>query len=150
MTENSEEIDFENVQVTFPDGDVKKYPKPLLLSDLLEHKSLSDPKIICLMVNGEVKSLNTKISFGIAKVSPILVDSSEGSSAYRRTLVKVFATAVHKTYAKQFNVIVHHRVNNGYLVKKVDLKDFTEEEIKTIKEKMEELIKNNLPITEIR
>ena len=149
MTENSEEIDFENVQVTFPDGDVKKYPKPLLLSDLLEHKSLSDPKIICLMVNGEVKSLNTKIFFGIAKVSPILVDSSEGSSAYRRTLVKVFATAVHKTYAKQFNVIVHHRVNNGYLVKKVDLKDFTEEEIKTIKEKMEELIKNNLPITEI-
>ena len=149
MTENSEEIDFENVQVTFPDGDVKKYPKPLLLSDLLEHKSLSDPKTICLMVNGEVKSLNTKISFGIAKVSPILVDSSEGSSAYRRTLVKVFATAVHKAYAKQFNVIVHHRVNNGYLVKKVDMKDFTEEEIKTIKEKMEELIKNNLPITEI-
>ena len=149
MTENSEEIDFENVQVTFPDGDVKKYPKPLLLSDLLEHKSLSDPKTICLMVNGEVKSLNTKISFGIAKVSPILVDSSEGSSAYRRTLVKVFATAVHKAYAKQFNVIVHHRVNNGYLVKKVDMKDFTEEEIKTIKEKMEELIKQNLPITEI-
>ena len=149
MTENSEEIDFENVQVTFPDGDVKKYPKPLLLSDLLEHKSLSDPKTICLMVNGEVKSLNTKISFGIAKVSPILVDSSEGSSAYRRTLVKVFATAVHKAYAKQFNIIVHHRVNNGYLVKKVDLKDFTEEEIKTIKEKMEELIKQNLPITEI-
>ena len=149
MTENYEEIDFENVQVTFPDGDVKKYPKPLLLSDLLEHKSLSDPKTICLMVNGEVKSLNTKISFGIAKVSPILVDSSEGSSAYRRTLVKVFATAVHKAYAKQFNVIVHHRVNNGYLVKKVDMKDFTEEEIKTIKEKMEELIKQNLPITEI-
>jgi len=149
MTENSEEIDFENVQVTFPDGDVKKYPKPLLLSDLLEHKSLSDPKTICLMVNGEVKSLNTKISFGIAKVTPILVDSSEGSSAYRRTLVKVFATAVHKAYAKQFNVIVHHRVNNGYLVKKVDMKDFTEEEIKTIKEKMEELIKQNLPITEI-
>ena len=149
MTENSEEIDFENVQVTFPDGDVKKYPKPLLLSDLLEHKSLSDPKTICLMVNGEVKSLNTKISFGIAKVTPILVDSSEGSSAYRRTLVKVFATAVHKAYAKQFNVIVHHRVNNGYLVKKVDMKDFTEDEIKTIKEKMEELIKQNLPITEI-
>jgi len=149
MTENYEEIDFENVQVTFPDGDVKKYPKPLLLSDLLEHKSLSDPKTICLMVNGEVKSLNTKISFGIAKVTPILVDSSEGSSAYRRTLVKVFATAVHKAYAKQFNVIVHHRVNNGYLVKKVDMKDFTEEEIKTIKEKMEELIKQNLPITEI-
>ena len=138
----SEEIDFENVQVTFPDNDVQKYPKPLLLSDLLTHKSLSDPKIICLMVNGEVKSLNTKISFGKAKVSPILVDSSEGSSAYRRTLVKIFATAAHQAYAKQFNVIVHHRVNNGYLAKKADMKDFTEEEIQTIKTKMEEFTYN--------
>ena len=149
MTEQIEEIDIENVKVTFPDGDVKKYPKPLLLLDLLNHPSLSNPDIICLLVNGEVKSLNSKISFGIAKVSPILVKSSEGAATYRRTLVKIFATAVHKLYSKEFNVIIHHGVNNGYLAKKVDLKDFTEEEIKKIKEKMEELIKKDLPIDEV-
>ena len=149
MTEEFEEIDFENVKVTFPDNSTKKYPKPLYLGDLLSHPSLANQKIICLMVNGEVKSINSSISFGIAKVSPIVLDSFEGSSAYRRTLVKVFATAVHKVYPKQFTVIIQHGVNNGYLFKKEDLKDFTEEEIRKIKEKMQELIKKDLPIDEI-
>ena len=144
-----EEIDFENIKVQFPNGETKKYPKPLLLSDLLKHSSLSSDKIIALMVNGEIKSLNTKLSIGIAKVTPILLDSYEGGSMYRRTLVQVFATAVNKVYAKQFNVIVHHGVNNGYLVKKADEKDFTEEEIKNIKDKMTELIKSDLPIQEV-
>ena len=145
-TDEQGEIDFENVKVIFPDGDTKKYPKPLLLSDLLSHKSLSSPDIIALMVNGEVKSLNTRISFGIAKISPLLINSYEGSSMYRRTLVQIFATAVNKVYSKEFNVIIHHGVNNGYLAKKVDEKDFTEEETKNIKEKMQELVQKDLPI----
>ena len=112
------EIDLKNVKVIFPNGEEKKYPKPLALSELLTHSSLSSQDIIALMVNGEVKSINSKISLGIAKVEPLLVNSYEGSSCYRRTLVQVFATAVNKVYSKEFNVIVHHSVNNGYLVKK--------------------------------
>ena len=142
-------IDLKNVKVIFPNGEEKKYPKPLALSELLTHSSLSSPDIIALMVNGEVKSINSKISLGVAKVQPLLVNSYEGSSCYRRTLVQVFATAVNKVYSKEFNVIVHHSVNNGYLVKKKDRKDFTEEEIKKIKEKMQELIKDDLPIQEV-
>ena len=142
-------IDLKNVKVIFPNGEEKKYPKPLALSELLTHSSLSSPDIIALMVNGEVKSINSKISLGTAKVEPLLVNSYEGSSCYRRTLVQVFATAVNKVYSKEFNVIVHHSVNNGYLVKKKDRKDFTEEEIKKIKEKMQELIKDDLPIQEV-
>ena len=49
-------LDFENVKVIFPNGDTQKYPKPLVLSELLKHSSLSSDKIIGLMVNGEVKS----------------------------------------------------------------------------------------------
>ena len=147
----TEELDFENVQVTFPDNDKQKYPKPLALVDLLKHKSLSSKEkdIIALMVNGEVKSLNNTISIGIAKVTPVLKDSYEGSSCYRRTLVQILATAAYEVYSKEFNIIVHHHVNNGYLVKKADEKDFTEEEISKIKDKMSELIKNDLPINEV-
>ena len=122
--------------------------KMLILSELLNHASLSSKDIIALQVNGEVKSLNTSINFGLAKITPILKDSDEGWSMYRRTLVKIFATAVNKLYAKNFNVIIHHGVNNGYLVKKVGEKDFTEE-INKIKEKMNELIKNDLKIEEV-
>ena len=145
----SEELDLENVKVTFPDNDTQKYPKPLALVELLKHKSLSSKDIIALMVNGEVKSINNTISIGLAKVSPILKNTYEGSSCYRRTLVQILATAAYEVYSKEFNIIVHHHVNNGYLVKKADEKDFTEEEINKIKEKMSELIKNDLPIKEV-
>ena len=133
-------LDLKNVKVTFPDNSTEKYPKPLALVELLKHKSLSSKDIIALMVNGEVKSLNKSISIGVAKVTPILKDSYEGSSCYRRTLVQILATAAYEAYGKEFNIIVHHHVNNGYLVKKADEKDFTEEEINKIKDKMKELI----------
>ena len=141
-----ETLDLKNVKVTFPDNSTEKYPKPLALEELLKHKSLSSKDIIALMVNGEVKSINSSIKFGLAKVEPILKDSYEGSSCYRRTLVQILATAAYEAYGKEFNIIVHHHVNNGYLIKKGDEKDFTEEEIKNIKEKMTELIKKDLPI----
>ena len=143
-------LDLKNVKVTFPDNSTEKYPKPLALVELLKHKSLSSKDIIALMVNGEVKSLNKSISIGVAKVTPILKDSYEGSSCYRRTLVQILATAAYEAYGKEFNIIVHHHVNNGYLVKKADEKDFTEEEINKIKDKMKELIQKDLPIEEVQ
>ena len=51
MSDQAEELDLENVKVIFPDGETKKYPKPLHLAELLKHKSLSSPDIISLMVN---------------------------------------------------------------------------------------------------
>ena len=148
MSEN-EEIDLENVKVIFPDGDTKKYPKPLKLTEIVEHPSLSKPNLMALTVNGKVRSINSVISFGIAKVMPVLYDSAEGFATYKRTLVQIFATAVNKLYSKNFVPIVHHSVNNGYLWKKSNEEPFTEEEIKNIKEKMDELIKSNLVIEEV-
>ena len=92
MTEEFEEIDFENVKVTFPDNSTKKYPKPLYLGDLLSHPSLANQKIICLMVNGEVKSINSSISFGIAKVSPIVLDSYSSTQSISKTIYCYYTT----------------------------------------------------------
>ena len=150
-TEKSSEIqlDLKSTKVIFPNGEVKSYSKPLLLSDLLSHPSLSSKDTIALKVNGEVKSLNAVISIGRAKVSPIIMDSEEGWSVYRRTLVQILATAVHKLYFKQFSIIIHHGVNNGYLFKKLDEKDFTQAEIDKIKEKMKDLIKKDIKIEKV-
>ena len=136
------------IKVVFPDKDTKRFPKPLQLTDLLKHKSLSSPDIIGLMVNDSVYSINSTISFGLAKISPLTADSSEGSAMYRRTLVKILATAVNKLYSKEFTITINHNVNNGYLVKKMDEKPFKEEEINKIKEKMKEYIEKDLPIEE--
>ena len=142
-------LDLKNVNVIFPNGEEKKYPRQLLLSELLNHPSLSSQEIVALKVNGEIKSLNAVISFGRAKISPILKDSEEGWSLYGRTLVQILAAAVNKTYFDKFNIIIHHSVNNGYLFKKLDEKDFTQEEIDKIKEKMKEIIDKDIKIEKV-
>ena len=116
-----------NVEVTFPDGSKKKFPKPLYLANLLKYSSLSSPDIIGLMINGTAFSLNSRITFGIANVEPIEKKSSEGLAMYKRTLVKIFATAVNSLYSKEFNVLINHNVNNGYLVRKSNDNPFSEE-----------------------
>jgi uridine kinase len=101
------------------------------------------------MVNGSVQSINSELSVGVAKIEPLYTSSPEGFSMYKRTLVKVFATAVHKLFQKEFHIIVRHHVNFGYLVNKSNEKPFTEAEVKKIKEKMDELIQQNLKIDEV-
>jgi uridine kinase len=148
--EVEEEIEPDTIKVIFPNGDKQRYPKPLKLSDLIPtHKSLSSPKLMALMVNGKVTSINSMLSTGIATIKPILYDSAEGFATYKRTLVQIFATAVNKLYSKKFVTIIQHGVNNGYLWKKDNDQPFTEEEVKEIKDKMNELIQRNLPIDEV-
>ena len=91
-------LDLKNVDVIFPNGEQKKYPKQFVLSELLTNPSLNSQDIIALKVNGEIKSLNAIISVGRAKISTILKDSEEGWSIYQRTLVQILATAVYKLY----------------------------------------------------
>ena len=147
--EPAEEIDPKTIKVIFPNKETERFTKPLCLSELLQHKTLSSSDIIGMMVNGSVYSLNSSISVGIARISPIEKDSSEGFAMYKRTLVKIFATAVYKLYSKDFTITINHNINNGYLVKRKDEKPFNEEQIKNIKEKMKEYIDNNLEIKEV-
>ena len=142
-------LDLKNINVIFPNGEQILYPRRLVLSDLLTHPSLNSKEIVALKVNGEIKSLNAIVSFGRAKIFPIMKNSEEGWSIYRRTLVQILATAVYKLYFKKFNIIIHHGVNNGYLFKKLDEKDFTQEEIDKIKEKMKELIEKDIKIEKV-
>ena len=148
---NSTEIklDLKKINVIFPNGEEVSYPRRLVLSDLLTHPSLNSKEIVALKVNGEIKSLNAIISFGKANIIPIMKDSEEGWSVYRRTLVQILATAAYKVYFNKFNIIIHHGVNNGYLFKKLDEKDFTQEEINRIKEKMKELIEKDIKIEKV-
>ena len=42
------------------------------------------------------------------------LDLSKGLDVYRRTLIKIFETAVYKLYSKDFTITINHNVNNGY------------------------------------
>ena len=55
---SGKKIDLKNIIVIFPNGEQKTYPRPLVLSDLLNLPCLSSKDIVALKVNGEIKSLN--------------------------------------------------------------------------------------------
>ena len=143
-------LNLEKIDVTLPDGKMYTYPRPLRLQDLIKnHAVLQSPTIVAFMVNGRVYSLNSTIYTGNAAITPIELNSYEGSSIYRRSLVMLYATAVNELYGEKFSITIEHHVNNGYLSKKRDETNFTEEEIKAIKEKMLELVKAEKPFTEV-
>ena len=142
-------LDLKIINVIFPNEEQKIYQRPLLISELLNHPNLSSKEIIALKVNGEIKSLNAIISVGKVKISPILKDSEDGCSIYRRALVQILSKGVNKLYFDKFNIIIHLGVNNGYLLKKSDENDFTQEEIDKIKEKMQELNDKDIKIEKV-
>ncbi|EKE39651.1 hypothetical protein ENUP19_0080G0101 [Entamoeba nuttalli] len=142
-------IDISKTIVTFTDGTQEIHTRPLHLTTLLSHPSLNNNELVGIMVNGRVYSTNASINVGLANVVPVFLNSYEGFSIYRRSLVMVFATAAYMTYGTKFGVTVEHHVNNGYCINKYDGKEFTEEECNTIKHKMEELINRNKEIKEV-
>ena len=138
------------MKVIFENDQNQRYPKSLKLSELIpNYKSQSSPKLMALLVNGKVTSINSVLSTGEATIKPVTFETSEGLAAYKRTLVQMFATALNKLYVKKFVVINHHGVKNGYLWRKDNGQPFTEEEVKSIKEKMDELIQRNLPMDKV-
>ena len=143
------DIDLNNVKAIFPNGDIKKYPKPLKVIELLNHQSLSSSDIIALMINGKIESLNSKIKTGIAKINPIILNSYEGLQIYKSTIIQILATVIHKLYSTKFHIIVLHEVKNGFLIQKSNEESFNEDEICEIKKKINEIIKMDFPIQEI-
>ncbi|EDR24431.1 uridine cytidine kinase I, putative [Entamoeba dispar SAW760] len=142
-------IDISKTVVTFTDGTQEIHTRPLHLTNLLTHPSLNNSDLVGIMVNGRVYSTNAIINIGIANITPVFLNSYEGFSIYRRSLVMVFATAAFMTYGTKFGVTVEHHVNNGYCINKSNGKEFTEEECNTIKNKMKELINENKEIKEV-
>ena len=142
-------IDLTHVKVRFSDNSEEIHDKPLKLSTLLNHPTLNKEDLVGIMVNGKVYSPNDSINVGIANVTPVLLNSFEGSSMYRRSLVNVVATAAYQTYGNEFGITFQHSVNNGYMINKYNHSEFTQEECEKIKQRMNELIKENKEITTV-
>ncbi|ELP87731.1 uridine cytidine kinase I, putative [Entamoeba invadens IP1] len=143
------ELNIDKVAVTFMDGSKVNYDRPLKLRELVSHKTLDRKDLAGIMVNGKVHSVVDSIDVGVANIAPVILDSLEGSSLYRRTLVMVFATAAYQTFGTKFGVQIDHHVNNGYVAKKFDGKKFTDDECMAIKMRMQELINKNIEIKEV-
>ncbi|MCC8088512.1 MAG: nucleoside kinase [Rikenellaceae bacterium] len=116
------------------------------LADVLNMLTLkSDHPFLAAYVNNVIKELSFRI-FAPLSVRFIDITHFEGMRVYQRTLFFILHKAVIDTYPDK-HLKIKHSVAKGFYCELDDNNiGVTEEEVQTIKNRMEELISQNLPI----
>jgi len=114
-------------------------------SDLAEHLGVKREEIAAVRENNEIRPLGTSLLVN-ANIEPVLLDSRDGVTIYRRTLSFVLAIAARKIYPKD-GVYVGHSLGSSYYYTLSSGEKPKEEDLKKLDEEMRRLVKENLAIT---
>lgn len=133
-------------KISFPDGTEKEFVQPVTARTIVPYFGNLESPVVAISLNNLVESLNKTIDVQ-SKIKPITLSTNEGSNIYRRTLCLILAAAAKELYP-DLRLLMGHSLDYGYYYifegaksKKADLK--------AIKEKMLEMVKNDMPIQTI-
>jgi len=153
MDGNGARVTTEGAKVTLPGGRVVTYPWPVPLSRVLAEPELtpSPPSVVVgAVVNGVVTSATSDLPVRVAEVKAVTLDSSEGLSMYRRTLVFVLGLAAFREFGGDaFHVRVDHALSaTSYMCTVDGGRPVEEAELVRLRARMRAVIAADLPITE--
>ena len=117
------------------------------IMELFEETIIKDDKIIACICNNEIKSLNY-VPKENDNITLIDILSKEGRVIYIRGLLYIMSMAFKECYPEALLTVNYQLVNSMYC--KVDNMLVTKEMIENVKNKMNEIISQNLPINEIQ
>ena len=121
--------------------DVKKGTK---VCDLLEQEiSKSKNEVIACKFNNELKSLNYEINSD-GKIELIDVTNKDGMRVYKRGLIYIIAKAFQEVYNNAL-ITVNYQLYHSMLCE-IDNMKVTEEMIKKVNKRAQEIIDQDLPI----
>ncbi|MDD5206307.1 MAG: threonine--tRNA ligase, partial [Desulfobacterales bacterium] len=100
-------------------------------------------RIVALKANGQLRDLTSPVDSD-AQIQPIYVDSIEGLEILRHSTSHVMAMAVKELYPG-VKVAIGPAIENGFYYDFDFERAFKEEDLAAIKEKMEEIVKADLP-----
>lgn len=130
--------------ITFPDNSTIEIENGIKPLTLINHFDQSGRKILAVMVNNEVCSLDETVDVS-AELKPVYADSGDGAAIYRRSLCFVLATAAHNIFPKA-RLLVGHSLGYGYYYTLDTGKAHTTLEIASLKKEMERIVKLDEPI----
>jgi uridine kinase len=113
--------------------------------ELIEHFDIPAEKIAAVRENNEIRPLATSLHVNAA-LEPVLLDSSEGATIYRRTLSFVLAIAARNIFPND-GVYVGHSLGKSYYYTFSSGDKPEQEKIEALAKEMKELVKKDLPIT---
>lgn len=132
------------ITLTFSNGKTLETKPEITAYDVLEN--FDDTKnLVAVKINNEVCSLNQSIKVN-SNIEPIYINSTEGSSIYRRSLCFVLAAAAQKLFPNK-RLLVGHSLGYGYFYT-FDNSEITQDEIASLKSLMAEIIASDKQITQ--
>jgi len=132
------------ITLTFSNGKTIQAQNDVTANEVLENFEKTE-NLVAVKINNEVCSLNQSIKVN-SNIEPIYINSTEGSSIYRRSLCFVLASAAQKLFPNK-RLLVGHSLGYGYFYT-FDNSEITQEEIASLKSLMAEIIASDKQITQ--
>ena len=132
------------ITLTFSNGKTLETKPEITAYDVLENFD-ETKNLVAVKINNEVCSLNQSIKVN-SNIEPIYINSTEGSSIYRRSLCFVLASAAQKLFPNK-RLLVGHSLGYGYYYT-FDNSEITQDEIASLKSMMAEIIASDKQITQ--
>ena len=132
------------ITLTFSNGKTIQAKNDVTAKEVLENFEKTE-NLVAVKINNEVCSLNQSIKVN-SNIEPIYINSTEGSSIYRRSLCFVLAAAAQKLFPNK-RLLVGHSLGYGYYYT-FDNSEITQDEIASLKSMMAEIIASDKQITQ--
>lgn len=105
---------------------------------------LDSSKVMAAIVNHSLRELSYVLP-GDARIELLGMDCEDGLRIYRRTLLLVLIKSIHDLYPET-QLIVHHSLSNGLYCELRNAGTIDQNTIQSIKSRMEEYIRQQVPI----
>jgi len=134
------------ITITFSNGKIITKEKPCKVGDLLNYFKIDREKIVGVKVSNQVCSLSQQITNNVY-IEPVLINTSDGSAMYRRSLCFILALATHNLYPSK-NLVVGHSLGHGYYYTFDGENSVSQELLDAINIKMQEIVAEDKEITQ--
>ncbi|MDH4265716.1 MAG: threonine--tRNA ligase [Deltaproteobacteria bacterium] len=136
----------DKIEVHFKDGTTKSYPQGVLLRDLLadDQRSGRSDEVVSAKINGTLVDLQVPLEQG-GELEWIGLSSMQGTEILRHSASHVMAQAVQSLFPDA-KITIGPAIKDGFYYDFDRERSFSPEDFHRIEDKMQEIIKKDLPI----
>ena len=133
------------MNVQLPDGSLREVPDGATLADVAASigKRLAKDAVAG-KIDGRIVDLSEKVSDG-AKVEIVVPASEDGRDVIRHSTAHLMAMAVQELFPGT-QVTIGPVIENGFFYDFAAAKPFSDEDLRAIEQRMEEIVKRDLPV----
>ena len=134
-----------NIIITFSDGTKKEYRKGIKLKEIINELP-NEKEIICANINNTIVNYEDQINKS-GNLTLYTINDPYGSRIYERGLTYLFLSSATDILGKDVTIKIRHSIDKGIFFETSRV--LTDEEIKNIKDKMQEKVKKEIPFIKV-